>query len=189
MTASTFSTPLSATPGWTKISAATASSSASISFTNLSSSYLTYVVLVNEVKAASANTQLLLNFSTNNGSSYDSTSGRYVWSGTGSVSTSALNSNTSPSTSFAVAGIQTSGSAAIDSTIPTSAQIMIFNPSAANYINVGALSFGGTGSSSGCQSTMGGYYNLSSGAVNAIQFTMSSGNIASGSFTLYGIIG
>ena len=173
--------------GWVPISTQTASSSPTITFTGLSNTYKNYLIIADGVKAGTANSQLLMNFSTNNGSSYDSTAGHYVWSGTGSVSTSALNNNASPNTAFAVAGIQTSGSDAIDSTIPTGANIYIYNPSAVDYINVGANSFGGTGGGSGCQSTMGGYYNVSTGAVNAIQLSMSAGNIGSGTFTLYGL--
>jgi len=64
----------------TKISTATASTSASIDFTGLTSSYFLYIIRYSNLQPATDATTLILRTSTDGGSSYDSGASDYSWS-------------------------------------------------------------------------------------------------------------
>jgi hypothetical protein len=170
------------------IASVTAANSATVSFTGLSSAFSTYQVIINNVTAGVANTTLFLNCSTDNGATYDTTAGHYIWSGTGSAGTATLNNIAAPNTNFGVAGIYLFASHGVDSVYTTSANVYIYNPSNVSYINLSATASLVAPDLVGQWSTSGGVYNVASGGVNAIQFSLSSGNIATGKFNLYGIV-
>jgi hypothetical protein len=166
------------------ISSATASSSATIDFTGLSSTYDVYVVeIVSAVPATGS--YLYMRSSSNNGSSYD-TSG-YEYSGIGTQTT---NGNVNVDSSYGAAALMpvSFNGGPISTTASDSGCsgfVYIMNPAAANYTQflVSENHYGGSG---GIQSHGTGI-KKSTTPVNAIRFYANSGNIASGTFRLYGI--
>lgn len=164
----------------TLISTATASSSATIDFTGLTSAYKNYKVIVNNAVPASA-TNLCLRTSTNNGTSYDSGAGNYYSTHTNSGNTTWNYGQASDDRAYinlnSLDNTSSNGGTSFTLTLP--------NPSAANIATwyITGFEYGtDLGAFIG-----GGYRNQTTGAVNAIRFFAYSGNIASGTFKLYGI--
>ena len=157
-----------ASGSWVKISRSVASSSASIVFSGLNTTYQAYaVVMSNILPASSATLQLTYNaISANYGS---------VINGAGG-GTASSNIAISGSTTISSAGVGLSGT------------LMMYNPDTANPQHVTwQASFGSTGGSSYTCITGSGV-NSGTTAVTSITFAMSSGNIASGVFELYGLV-
>jgi len=167
------------------ISSATASNSASISFTGLSSTYAVYLV---EIVSAvpSSGSYLYMRYSINNGSSYE-TSG-YLYSHLG---TSSLNSGVNVDSSFGSIGYisVTNNQGIITTTASDGGQsgfVYIIDPSSSNNTQVLISETHQSSSTKVCHSHGSGT-RTSSTPINAVQFYMDSGNIASGTFRLYGI--
>lgn len=166
------------------ISSATASSSSTIDFTGLSSTYDVYVVeIVSAVPATGS--YLYMRSSSNNGSSYD-TSG-YEYSGLG---TQTANSNVNVDSSFGAAAFMpvSFNGGPVSNTFSDggcSGFVYIMNPAAANYTQF-LVSETHNGGSGGIHSHGMGI-KKSTSPVNAIRFYASAGNLASGTFRLYGI--
>lgn len=169
---------------WSLIDTATASSDTTIEFNNLSSSYAYYVVTITDCVPVSDGQELLLRTSTNNGVSFDSGASDYRWSitrnqtGSGSDVGDSSDSQIDLTDSVAPIGSSTNEKA--------SWVIWIADPSAASFTDI---FFTGnyirdTGS---FNSHFGGGQRREAVAVDAIQFLMSSGNIESGEFRLYGV--
>lgn len=187
MTASTFLTPLSAQPSWEKISTSTASSSATISFTGLSSSYIAYMIEITEMVVATNAVDFYAQFGTGGTPTYQTSSYNYASYGyatnTGTLSDAATGQSQIKLDNGAVKlGTGTGRS--------YNATVILYNPSQstlyhwlsyqANYLASNGTSYCGlTGNAAWASST----------AVTAIKFYTSSGNISSGVFTLYGLIG
>lgn len=172
---------------WKKLATATASSSASIDFTGLSSTYFLYILEINDLQPATDATTLLLRTSTNNGSSYDSGASDYQWimfegDDVGGATAYKSTGDTSITVCGKAGGTLEMGNATNEK---GSGTIYIFNPSASkwtfiiskiNYLcETGKMAFGYI---SGIRMT--------TTAVDAFQVLMDSGNIASGDFVLYG---
>lgn len=178
-------TPIPATAsGWVKISSASAAASASITFTGLNSNYAAYKILITDVIPGTDNVEMTMRTSTNNGSSYDSGGSDYAWAFlyTDLVTTAAavaLGDNLDDNiTLFNSMGSDTAEKGSFD--------IILFRPSSATQ---GSIWYSGTlRASNGIAYYMtGAGVRLASTDVDAIQFIMSSGTIASGIFTLYGL--
>jgi hypothetical protein len=164
------------------ISSITASNSASVSFTNINSTYAVYVLeIVNAIPSVASDSGL--RFSSDNGSTYFSGGTDYAYS---------LLRNRSDDN--APNGVGVSGNSVIDmgfsdnSTLGAglNATVKIFNPArAANtLIQFQVANTYGTSTS---QQILGSAFVLRSTAKNAIRYFFNSGNIASGIFRLYGI--
>jgi len=145
------------------LSTQTASSSASLSFTSLiTSTYPVYFIKIRSLIPATDATNLLLTFSTDNGSTYLSTN--YLWSNYHITS----------------GGAPTQTKSASDSSIHVCETAS--STSTNNGINMEFYCFGfGTAV---VPAIMG---NTGTTAINAIKFAMSAGNIASGTISLYGM--
>lgn len=170
------------TGGWVYISSATASSSASITFTGLST-YDAYKVVTYDVASASDAVNFLLRTSTDNGSTYVSTAS-YNWSaiavntagavvgagGSGATSIQLASSMGNASTTEAGSGVLTMIHRGSGSTVSRFLFEFAYRNSASDTLWY----------------NMGGTYNVGA-AVNALQFLMSSGNISRGTFRLYGL--
>ncbi len=151
-----------------------------MSFTSLiTSTYPVYYVKVRNLLPQS-NSNLLLLFSTNNGSTYLATN--YQWSSY-IANESALNtSNSNSDTSLPIiVGTSTSATRAINCEIYCFGFAQSLRPSitidSVGYPNSNHLELVNfSGSNSGTT------------AINAIQFKMASGNIVSGSISLYGMV-
>ena len=172
-----------------KIASATASDSASITFTDLSSSYFLYILRFNDLLPATDATTLLFRTSSNNGVSYDAGASDYAWSynlisETGSESGS-LDTSDSSITLIGVAG--SSDEMGSGTNERASGTVWIYNPMAVKYtlMNSECQYFNEAGQN--IQAYCGGN-RISAGSVNAVQLLMDVGNIASATCTLYGVL-
>jgi hypothetical protein len=175
-----FATP--STGAMTLITTTVASSSATVDFTGLTSAYKNYVVIVNNCVPATNNAGLGFRTSTNNGSSYDSGASDYFSSGTNFGNSTWNYMSLTDDKAY----INASGQSNTANQGGQSFTMTIVNPSASNRI---MWYFTGieNGTSEVGAYTRGGYRVATTGAVNAIRFIFGSGNIASGTFKLYGI--
>ncbi len=179
---------LVATGDWVKISSSTASSSSSVDFTGLSSTYRAYVVVLSAITPATNAVGLRMLTSTNNGSSYDTGASDYgyyngavAFSGSSITETSTAAAAINISTTIAGSGLSNTAGFGFNGTVyihnvsnTTDRKIFTWHGGCTYSTPTGAT-FVGTGS------------RHSTGDIDAIRFQMSSGNIASGTFTLYGL--
>jgi hypothetical protein len=174
--------------GYSKISSVTASGSATVSFTDLTSAYMSYVVIMDSVAPATDDVYLQMRTSTNNGSSYDSGAGNYAYAGASQESGGSSRTLLSSSATFmplcyngAASGIGNNISENL------SGFVQIFNPSRVAWCRI--IGQSNWNMPDGTQFSNASFSGIRRTAadVDAIQFSMSSGNIATGTFTLYGI--
>ena len=175
------------------INTVTASSSASISFTSgIDSTYREYVFEWTNIKPATDDVNLQVQFSSDGGSSYGMTkTTTFLYT---------YNNEADNSASFSYQSArdlaESTDAQQIASLIGNGADecssgtLKLSNPSSTTYVkNFYVLSNSYEGAAGGnyyIQNLPGGYVNSTS-AINAVQFTMSSGNIASGKIKMYGI--
>jgi len=184
----------SSAPSWATVASSpmvlitttTASAASQVAFTDLSSTYVKYIIELTNVSSSVNNTNLYIRTSTNNGSSYDSGASNYVWissladqgtSGTfsGQVSTVA----TEIRVGVSISNVVNDGGINI--------QFNLINPSAATrtvmywdggYVNAGPNYVRVLGT---------GVRNSTAGVVNAVQLLPGSGTFT-GIFKLYGVL-
>ena len=158
----------------------TASSSASITFTNLDSTYERYAVHISNIIPATNVSQLYVRTSSNNGSSYDSGASDYEVTNFGAWNTTSGTGNAT--VSYMQVFPSNLGTASNEL---AHAEVMLYSPSSSQYTYMKSdsvmLDHTGVHYIGVCAG-----YRASAAAVDAIQFIMSSGNIASGTFKLYG---
>lgn len=169
---------------WVLISTGTASSSASIDFTGLSTTYSAYKIIYNNVYPGTTGTQLTMLFSTDNGSSFITSNYQYTGmaQATGAYAATASTNSSSILLSNSVAFFTVTNTVG-------SGEITLFNPAgsqATKLISHTGCSYVGSSPVPATYTTMGMYVTAS--AVNAIRLQMSSGNIGTGTFKLYGIL-
>lgn len=165
------------------ISSATASSSSTVVFTGLSSSYIAYKVVFTHLKTENDNRTLWMRTSTDNGSNYDEGGSDYKWamvavSQAGTVTGNGDNADTKLSLSYLGVGSDTNEF--------VSGEVTLYNPTAASY---GEISWelmqndnsGALFRVTGCGQR------LSAADITAIQFRFEDGSIVSGEFRLYGL--
>lgn len=168
------------------ISSATASSSSEITFTGLSSTYDTYMVLMDNVQPATDSVSLYLRTSTNNGSSYDSGASDYSYSYI-DINTTEDPRGSTGTTQIALAGLSTNEELGNNTNEKLSGQLFLMKPSAAQYSKI--TFHGNYHDKSGQQNLIWcGGARKSAADVDAIRFFMSSGNISTGTFKLYGMV-
>jgi hypothetical protein len=165
----------------TLISSATASSTALISFTGLTTSYRAYILEFDSVYMSVAGEGLLLQFSIDGGSNYI-TSG-YARTLIAQTSATVTGNYSTTGTVLYVGGINGYSGA---STQTGSGMLTIFAPAtsgknASTYVQASVLSSGVLENSAGAQT------NTTTSAVNAFKLFAGSGNIAGGNFRLYGL--
>jgi len=170
-----------------KISTATASSSASISFTDLSSTYFMYIIRFSDVQPATDSTFLAMRTSTNNGSSYDSGASDYVWAMNYINQAGSENGENDTADSWIrIIGDNGINDMGTGTNEKGSGVIYLYNPSAAKYTFINSEAFFFNEDLENTNVYVGGF-RASAADVDAVQLLMSSGNIASGSFVLYGV--
>lgn len=170
---------------WNFISSVTASNSTTVNFTNISSTYDIYAITLTLVSPATDGDVLRIRTSTNNGSSFDNGTTDYKYSAMGwsSNATSANLDSLAGESSILVAS--TIGADAGESGL--SGIFYLYKPSsAAGWFQL-SWNVSSINPSSLLRVTSGAGARQASQAVDAIQFFMGSGNIASGTFRLYGI--
>lgn len=168
-----------ATGAWTLIRTATASSSANITFTSADLTGSTqYAFIFTNINNGTGTTVLNMDWSVNNGSSY---LGSAYFSGVNSnpynasTVTNANSTSTSPLTlSITNTGVFING--IINAVFPASA-VASFNGS--------LVALDGTGSTTSFLNSFGS--NTGTTTINNVRFSYSSGNITSGTISLYGI--
>lgn len=157
--------------GWSRIYTLTASASATLDFTNLPT-YAIYAFVINNLKPATNATQLLLRASSNNGSTFAATgyTAGINYTSYNSATVTNVNATTSgPLTSNASNGVGISG-------------IIYFTTG--NGFFWGTTSYLSTDSAVNAFGTTGGGVGI---VPNAFRFLMSSGNLTSGTITIYGL--
>ena len=163
------------------IATQTASNTPNIQFTNIPAGYDHYIVRYTNILPANNATEFNVNVSTNNGSSYDTGSSynngnAYFGSSSGTVSSQggsitawSLGDNVANSDSDGISGVATiMGTAGNNKHLVWQATGIVSGGSFQAYVGSGRY-FG------------------SASAINALQFSFASGNIASGKLPLYGI--
>ena len=167
-----------AAPGqWKLISSQTAANSATIDFTGLSSVYSTLMLVIDNIVMGTNTDYLAFRVSTDNGATYLSSNYYYcnLYNVGGTTTTASVGSATSCYTSHSLSNAS-----------PTSISLTLFGPARAGYMRGCFIATGGQSSGALAWSS-GAFTNTTTTAINAIRLLGSSGLIASGTFTLYGL--
>jgi hypothetical protein len=170
---------------WTILSTVTASSDATIDITgDMDGTYTDYVVKIRNLIPATDLTKLKARISTDGGSTWKSGTSDYSWTELGKLGGSLGNTSDAADSELDLTNSRSLGSAAGES---LNGDLTIYNPSnssvncvfgwKAYYYNVSYSNM----------FKVAGVYEGATTAVDGIQFFMSSGNISSGTFTLYGV--
>ncbi len=172
---------------WTKISAATASNSATIAFTGLTSTYMMYMVVVDRALPVTDAVGFELQVSTDGGSTYYSTN---EYSYANMVAYSSDGSYNARGAQGVAACLMTGTDSAYNvgnaANRGITGQLFLYNPSATSYgRTTGSFSFTDAGGALK-ESSHAGSINVAAD-IDAIRFLFSSGNINTGNFTLYGL--
>ena len=174
------------------LSTQTASSSATISFTSgIDSTYKEYIFKFINIHPETNTTKLQINASADTGSNYNVTKTTTYFQAyhTESDSATALQyyANRDLAQSTSAQQLKDIGNTSDDS---AAGMLHLFNPSSTTFVKHFFSTFTGpTGESTQNlhNSFVGGYFNTTS-AIDAIQFSMSSGNIDSGVIKMYGVL-
>jgi hypothetical protein len=177
----------SAGGAWTLLDTVTAANDATVEFTDLSSTHFMFQVVISALVPATDGVTFNMRTSTNNGVSFDSGASDYAYVAEeieldGTENTVATGDDANSTISLAGLDRQL-GSATNES---GDFVITIVNPSSTSFTKVMC---------EGCFEDSAGLHNyvasrgvrLSAADVDAIQFLMSSGNVESGIFKLYGL--
>lgn len=167
----------------TFISSVTASSSATVSFTSIGATYGTYMITFTRVIPATDNVRLRVRTSTNNGSSYDSGAGNYRYAYSDSKSNNTASSFGESNTYIELQGSSLSNDVNVNG---LNGFFYLYGPSTAGYVQ-NSWNTSHINTSTDVVMTVGAGGTMLISDVDAIQFYMGSGNIASGTFRLYGI--
>lgn len=164
------------------ISTQTASNVANIAFTNLSSTYSEYYVIISNLLPITNNASFFMQVSTNNGSSYSAT-GYYYGQTDQNSSVQTGTFSASNSSSF---GLMLNQSNAASNT--GACEVTIINPGQSSKYHHFLNNSIYVDSAGKVDSIVGGCTWTTVTAINAVQFGYSSGNISTGTFKLYGLL-
>ena len=166
---------------WVKISTKTAANSANITFTDISNTFPTYILMIRNLVPVSASS-LVMRTSSNNGTSYDSgasdyftniaASGNGSWAGVGDATGSSIQLSVGYASNTMTTNVQDA----------LTSEIRMDNLGSASYAFITGI--GNYKSSSYTNRPFFRGYRQSTTAINAISLFMTSGNISSGTFTL-----
>lgn len=159
----------------------TASASATVDLAGIfSANFDVYKIVLTKVRP-SATANLILRTSSNAGVSYDSTAGNYAWGKT----VQDTGASTSSTGSASDSGLRILDSAASTATASVNGEITVYKPTDGSSYPVLEFRLGAftatqtlvTGSGS----------RLSAAAIDSLRFLFSTGNVAAGDFTVYGL--
>ena len=172
---------LNEVPGIVLLSSASASSSATVEFiSKITSAFDSYKVELVSVSPATTNTELHLQTSTDNGSSWTAGTS-YIYARGINLATTAFTFSGNGSTGDSKIAL----AAALSSTPSNGIKVSIdFDTSSNQFIWSGGYYLNGDAD---YVNIVGGNGRAVTAPINAIRFSMSSGNIASGTFRLYGV--
>jgi hypothetical protein len=175
---------------YTLIAIANASGSATIDFTNLTSSYSKYIIEIQDLRPVTNGAVVIGRVSIDNGATYI-TGSSYIsscvthnpatnWvSHNGVTSGAGITSSAGGAVSYGLSNISTKG---------LSGSITIHNPSStATHKKIQSKGCYDNAAGDFCEFLSAGAYEGGTSAVNAFRILLDTGNIASGSFKLYGL--
>ena len=172
------------------ISRSTASSSSSLSFTSgLTSTYKEYIFMFNNIHPASDGQQFFFNMSSDGGSNYNVTKTttyfyiQHAEAGGSEALGYDNGSDVSQSTGYA----RLAESIGNDNDQSTSGYLHLFEPSNTTFVKHFLTAFNVVNASDQILTTYSGGYANTTSAINAIDFKVNSGNIDSGTITMYGV--
>ena len=168
---------------WILVASATASTSATIDFEDLDSTYHMYLLVGSKIIPATDGTSAYLRIGTGATPTYQSGASDYAWNGLNMAGTQTGATDTADS-EIQITNDLTVGSAAGEG---LSFSAFLFDPSNSNTHTHIEYNTTSKSTSGGPQLSIGGGWYLATTAVTAIRFLFSSGNIASGEFRLYGL--
>jgi len=181
-----------ATGGMKLISSQTANNSASISFTTgIDSTYKEYQFYFINIRPATNNVDFQFNGSTDSGSNYNVTKTTTQFNAyhdeAGTEAALGYNTGYDLAQSSAYQNITNDISNSAD--MNTCATMSLFNPASTTYVKhfIATTNNNYNASNFFQNDYLAGYFNTTS-AINAINFKMSSGNIADGTILMYGIV-
>ena len=176
--------------GITLISSQTASSSASLSFTSgIDSTYRTYLFKFINMHPATDNVAFQVNFSTDGGSNYNvtKTSSYFVAYHYESDAGQGLTYDTAKDLAQSTASQILITNVGADNDQSVSGSLYLFSPSSTTYVKHFIARCSQTRGDDICQNDFAAGYGNTTSAINAVQFTMASGNIDAGTIHMYGI--
>jgi hypothetical protein len=177
-----------ASDGITFISSQTASNSASISFTGLSSTYKAYKFVCVNMNPNNDNDEFRFNFSTDNGSNYNVTKTTTFFRALHNENDSGASLgyqssfHLAQSTGFAFLSEQIG----LDADQSSSGTLTLFNPSSTTYVKHFISDFNCSTDIDVSMRNLGAGYGNTTSAINAVRFQMDLGNF-DGTIYLYGI--
>jgi hypothetical protein len=179
------------TGSMTLLQTQTASSSATLSFTSgIDSTYDSYVFKFINIHPATDGANFTFNLSADSGSNYNVTKtttaflARHSESGTGGDLQYKTGEDLAQSTSNQIVGIEVGA----DADQNLNGELKLFNPSSTTFVKHFISTTNGNDAHSDFNYNLfvAGYGNTTS-AIDAVQFSMSSGNIDSGTIKMYGV--
>lgn len=179
----TWATPASGSGSVTLIQTLTASSSSSLAFTGLTSSYGAFLIIIQNIVPASGSAYLTMVVGTGGTPTYQSSSYQYI----DNVTTTGANIARTASTSASLMAINSTLGGGNSSTAGLSGMFRIDNLAGSGnkkYLR------GEYSVDTGSVFAMGDYVGIWNGgttAITALKFAASTGNLASGTISLYGI--
>jgi len=170
----------SAGGAWELISTATASNSASIAFTDLSSDYICYQIIIDKLVPSTDDVLFNVRTSSNNGSTYDSTTGDYAGNLV-SGSSSESSGSSAIGISFRATGLGNTSQEQSNWIVTLCGHGLSDSYTTIHTQGIAQRSNDTTAY------TQGGGWRKQNSIVDAISFYMDSGNISTGIFKLYGL--
>lgn len=172
--------------GWVLLDTKVASGSAQIDFTQfIDSTYDEYVIEFMDVAPSAATAGLFMRTSSNSGSSFDSGAGNYRWAANMNDSSAGADIDVSTGdTTIALLGAVLQRNTAGES---AGGSVKLFRPSGTTFqklIEVNNSSYDSVGN---IRRNAGFGARTATAVINAVRFYYSTGNIATGTFRLYGI--
>lgn len=173
-----------ASPGAVLISTQVASNVSVIDFTGLDSTYEAYEIVLSNVKPQNDDVQMLMRVGTGAGPIYQSSG--YSWAFAGQAGASQVTDGSSSASAIGLSYVAGSTAAVGNATGENfSAKISFGNPAASDFMEISMSGAYSRSDGTHSRANGSGRYN-SAGAITAVRFLFSSGNISSGRFTLYG---
>ena len=175
---------------WVKISAVSASSSATVSFTSgIDSTYSKYCFIFNNIHPSAADPFFEINFSIDSGSNYNVAITSSLWvayhNEGGSATGLVYNSSHDSAQDTDGTRILTSQGNGNDESF--SGYMYLFNPSSTTFVKHFLTRVSEYGSTSYIYDFNSAGYGNTTSAIDAVQFAYNTGNIDAGIITLYGI--
>jgi len=185
----TSAAPAVSASGLTLITTLTASTSATLTFTNTSitSTYDNYLFVFSSLRADTGNSVLFMQTSTDNGSTFASTAGdyAYAWGAFDVASAVAQYQNSTTNTGLKIGYLLNLGSVSSVPQASFNAEIYLLNP----LKSADTTQIVGQGSSYNTRTTtaFGGGSRIAAEVNNAVKFFFDAGNIASGTIQIFGV--